>query len=109
LKSFFIFLSTVCVVCAANFAASGEIHGDTANIANIAKWQRTHRRMEIFDAGGFSITDSAKNVEVCSLMQTVNYSAIAVGNEELRLSANFWEEMNKKFHKHKSKIGQKII
>ena len=53
--------------------------------------------MAIFDAGGFSAADSAKNVEVCSLMQTVNYSAIAVGDEELRFSADFWGEMNKKF------------
>jgi len=97
LKSFLTILSAVCAVCAANFAASGEIHGDTANIANIAKWQRTHKRMAIFDAGGFVVRDSAESVDVCSLMQKVNYSAIAVGEEELRFSADFWEEINKKF------------
>ena|GEM_PF-1868790 len=97
MKSFLTILSLACAVCAANFAASGEIQGNTENIANIARWQRTNRRMAIFDAGGFSAADSAKNAEVCSLMQTVNYSAIAVGDEELRFSEDFWDEMNKKF------------
>ena len=97
LKLFIILLSAVCVVCAANFAGSGEIQGNKENIKNIAIWQTTNKRRAIFDAGGFLVGDSLKSSGICSLMQEVNYSAIAVGDEELRFSAAFWKDVNKKF------------
>ncbi|MDR0303631.1 MAG: hypothetical protein LBH98_02520 [Chitinispirillales bacterium] len=116
MKLFLSIFSTVCVVCAANFAASGEISGNTENIKNIAVWQTTHKRMAIFDAGGFLVEDSLKSVEICSLMQKVRYSAIAVGEEELRFGKDFWDDMNKRFSlpliatniKTKNKIFEKI-
>jgi len=90
-------LVLVCVVSAAQFAASGEIQGDIDGIKNISNWQKTHKRMAIFDAGGFSAKTETANMEVCSFMQVVNYSAIAMGYPELRFSADFWENANKKF------------
>lgn len=96
-----LFLSVVLVsvsaILAANFAASGEIKGDIGGIRNIAGWQKTHKRMAIFDAGNFSAMSETANTEVCSLMQTVNYSAIAMGLAELKYSVEYWENMNKKF------------
>ena len=87
-----------CAAVAGSFAASGEIQGDGDGIRNIATWQRTNRRTAIFDAGGFSAENEAQNATICSLMQTVNYSAIAMGYSELRFSAAHWEEMNRRFN-----------
>jgi len=86
-----------CAAVAGTFAASGEIRGDEEGIGNIATWQRTNRRTAIFDAGGFSANSEAQNFAVCSLMQGVNYSAIAMGYAELRFSAGFWESANQRF------------
>jgi glutaredoxin len=92
-----IILISTCVVCAASFAASGDIRGNTEALEYIAVWQNNNRRIAIFDAGNFLTEDSAKNVAICSLMQKVNYSAIALGGNELRFGENFWEDINKKF------------
>ena len=90
-------LAFACTAMAGTFAASGEIRGDEEGIRNIATWQRTNRRTAIFDAGGFSALNEAQNFAVCSLMQGVNYSAIAMGYAELRFSADFWESANQRF------------
>lgn len=104
------------VVSAANFAASGEIQGSADGVRNIATWHKTSKRMAIFDAGGFSAKDEKQNAVICSLMQSVDYSAIGMGFNELRFSADYWENMNKKFKlplvatnvKSSTKIFEKI-
>ena len=97
MKLFLIILSAACAALAASFAASGDIRGNTENVEYIAVWQNNNKRMAIFDAGNFLVDDSAKNVVVCSFMQKVKYSAIALGGSELRFGEAFWEEMNEKF------------
>lgn len=95
-KFLIVILLFFAVVSAAQFAASGEIRGNSEGIKNIANWQKRHTRMAIFDAGGFSAKNEAQNIEICSLMQSVNYSAVAMSYSELKFSADFWENVNKK-------------
>lgn len=108
---FFILTVFLCIVPlqARTIAATGEFHGAQQSFSALKEWQLHNNDALLFDAGGFCAgglydpqssthqNDSLRSMALCSLLSVIQYSAIAIGDEELQYGVSFWEEVQKKY------------